>query len=468
MTTARTFLFLTGVTYAVLLLVSWPQLADPLIRFDDFPAYFGDEHLFYEKTLSEGRWLNYWWIARPFIWSPTTNFMLYQLAWAVFAAAASMNALGPDARQFHKMALASIIALSPQAFLISGWFNTLVLGAWLIAVYAVISLFVSNRTMRWLFVIFAPISMMAYSTYPLLLIALCLTRHDARRSLADLAGIVALLAACIGLGMLLMYTINYFAHGVFGIAIAEWREPSPATTITSLIANAERLMPQFMGRLFISSAFGIVAIGVLNVSLLVVALGLLMKKRPSLAFYIATGIGVSVALIAIHGLKEGVAVPMRALVSVWVFFAIALIKSLADFETERSRNAISVGLIVVGAIYAGQILKHSGLFVLWQSESRAIALAIPQDVEAAFVYGEVTAIPGVINAYIHHPLGLTERIRLFSGVTTHPCDMVVEIVCEGVPPFELNAHSDELIVKVIGRHAIVRLPDRILTADASR
>lgn len=310
--------------------------------------------------------------------------------------------------------------------------------------------------------------MMAYSTYPLLLIALCLTRHDARRSLTDLAGLVALLAFGIGLGMLLMYTINYFAHGVFGIAIAEWREPSPATTIASLRANAERLMPEFIERLFMSSAFGIVAIGILNVALLILSLGLLSKSRPSLAFYIATGISVSVALVALHGLKEGVAIPMRALLSVWVLFAIGLVKSLADVDSERFRSAISVGLILVCAIFAGQLLKHSGHFVRWQSESRAIALAMPKDVDAVFVYGDVSAIPGVTNAYIQNPLGLTERIRQFSGVTAYPCDMVVEVVCDGVPPFDLNAHAEMLIVKVIGRHAIVRLPDRMLTADASR
>ena len=454
----RAFLLLVLLTFAVMLLVSAPQLADPLIRFDDFPAYFGDEHLFYEKTLSEGRWLNYWWIARPFIWSPTTNFMVYQLAWAVFAAAASLNALGPNARPFHTYVLAILIALSPQAFLISGWFNTLILGAWVIALFAVISLYVSNRTMRWLFLIFAPISMMAYSTYPLMLAALCLTRHDARRSLADLVGLVALLALSIGLGMLLMYSINYLVHGYFGIAIAEWREPNPATTFEGLRANAERLMPQFMGRLFISSAFGEVAIGVLNLALLAAAFAVLLVKRPGVAVYIATGIAVSIALVAVHGLKEGVAIPMRALISVWVLFAITLIKALAESETPRLRNAATVSAIFLAAIYAGQLLKHAGHFVQWQTESRAIAESVPKDVDAIFVYGDVSRIPGVVNAYIQHPLGLTERIRMFSGVPTFPCRMVVEIVCVDEPPFQIDGPSDKLRIKVIGSNAVVQLP----------
>ena len=78
--------------------------------------------------------------------------------------------------------------------------------------------------------------------------------------------------------------------------------------------------------------------------------------------------------------------------------------------------------------------------------------------DAIFVYGDVSRIPGVVNAYIQHPLGLTERIRMFSGVPTFPCRMVVEIVCVDEPPFQIDGPSDKLRIKVIGSNAVVQLP----------
>ncbi|MEL6435067.1 MAG: hypothetical protein AAFQ28_14845, partial [Pseudomonadota bacterium] len=58
--------------------VSLPNLADPMIRFDDYPAYFADPTHFYMKTLSEGRWVNYWWHLRGFVTPSWANFALYQ------------------------------------------------------------------------------------------------------------------------------------------------------------------------------------------------------------------------------------------------------------------------------------------------------------------------------------------------------------------------------------------------------
>ena len=52
------------VTLVVTLIMSGTNLLDPMIRWDDYPALFGQEELFWSKTLHEGRWLNYVWHLR--------------------------------------------------------------------------------------------------------------------------------------------------------------------------------------------------------------------------------------------------------------------------------------------------------------------------------------------------------------------------------------------------------------------
>ena len=455
----RNLFVVTAIAYAVLLLVSLPQLADPLVRHDDFPALFGDEHLFYHKTLAEGRWLNYWWMARPFIWEPWVNFALYQLSWAVFSAAAAVNAFGAKSAMLPKVVLAIVIVLSPQAFLISGWFNTLVLGGWFIAAFAVLNLYLSNKAARWAFLICAPVSMMAYSTYPMMMIALCMTRHDARRSFLDLVGLVLLLALSIGLGMMLMYTVNYFQHGIFGIELSEWRDPNPATDLASLMINAERLMPMFLERLFASSAFGVVPIGILNLALLVGALMILWTKNRWLAVYAVSGMFVFISVIAVHGLKEGVQVPMRALMSVWVMFAVLVVVAFFDLQSERWKGLVRAGMIVLIGVYGGQIYKHAALFDRWQKETIALAEQISPDTEAVFIFGRVGSIPGVANAHIDHPTGLSERIRQLTGVLTFACSGPKGANCVGTPPFDMDTPGNGLEVLVQGPHTFMRIPD---------
>ncbi|MEH6361553.1 MAG: hypothetical protein V7761_12580, partial [Amylibacter sp.] len=130
-----------GVTYFVLILVSGPQALDPMLRHDDYPALLADPSGFYVKTLEEGRWLNYWWHLRGWISPAWLNFAVYQLLWATFASAAAINACGKKEQLTYIIALALIIALATPALLISLWFNTLIPGLGLVALFAVLATF---------------------------------------------------------------------------------------------------------------------------------------------------------------------------------------------------------------------------------------------------------------------------------------------------------------------------------------
>ncbi|MBO6776882.1 MAG: hypothetical protein JJ897_15550 [Marinibacterium sp.] len=145
-----------GVTFVALLMTSFAMFPDPFIRHDDFPALLADPDGYYIKTLDEGRWLSYIWHLRAFVMPSWLAFALYQLCWAIFTGAAALNACGPNARPIYPIAVALFIMVAPPAAMISVWFNTLLPGLAVVAVYALLVLRHGARKMRPWLLVFVP------------------------------------------------------------------------------------------------------------------------------------------------------------------------------------------------------------------------------------------------------------------------------------------------------------------------
>ena len=424
-------LSLTALCFAALLLIHAPQLADPLIEWDDYPAYFGNEEAFYEKTLSEGRWINYWWIARPYLWPAPVNFLIYQLGWAVFAAAAALNALGNAG--FRRTALLGLfIAVCPQAFLISGWFNTLMPGIWIVAIYSLLVLFLPFRLSLALYLLFAPLSMLAYSTYPFLMLALLLTRHDVDKSFGRLVGFVMLLGIGIAIGMGLMFGLNYLEHGIFGIELADWRrQQAEAATLAAMIENAEFILPGFALNLFHSMAFGSPVIGAVNLTLIALALLILFRRDRMEALYPLTACLVFAGLLLVIAIKEGAPVPLRSLAAVWMLFSVALFRAIDHLGEDRQRLG-EVAFAVLLLLFAVQLFSTTAGYGPWSDATRAIAAATPEGETEVYVIGDASAVPGVENAHNFHPWALGPRLHMLTGARIHRCGETGVTQCNGI------------------------------------
>ena len=455
----RTLCLVTAITYAVLLFINWPQLGDPLIRHDDYPAYFGLEMAYYEKTLAEGRWLNYWWMSREPTWPAPAAFLHYLLGWAIFCAAAALVAFGSGVKLIY-VALASVlIALSPQGYLISAWFNTLGLGVWLLAFFAVLVVYVSARTARWLMLVLAPVSMLSYTTYPLVMSALLFAHHDTRRSAKDAVLVTLLLAVTIVLGLLLMYSINSYAHGVFGLQIADWRTPTPAHDLESLLANL-RVLSHFFDRAITSIGYGFVSVGVLNIALLALGLTVLALHTRLEAVYLALGLAAAVGVLLINGVKEGVDVPMRAMIGAWVFFAIILARSAYVLGEGRFGKPAVLGIALLAAFYAGQLQKNTRFFNEWLGGTRQLAEQLPADAERFVIFGHLWSLPGAAEARIGHYYALSARLTQLSGIPGINCDDV-DVRCPYQPPFDLAAADDQVLIQRVGDIVFLRMPAEI-------
>ncbi len=411
-----------GITYAVLMAASFAMFPDPFIRHDDFPALLADPEGYYIKTLDEGRWLSYIWHLRGFVMPSWLAFAVYQLLWATFAAATALNACGPRARAIYPISIALFIMVAPPAAMISVWFNTLLPGLALVALFALLVLRHGARKMRPWLLVFVPATLTCYTSYPLLLLALCLTAHDNRWSFRDLAGLLVLFVASFALGLLAIYSLNFVFHGVFGIPMAEWRQPNPVRDLASLMENLS-LVGNFMLRTLDAFSHDFAPVAWIILATLFFGLVLVARNEGWPAAYIAAGLMAGLSLVLLQILRTGILLSPRVLIFAWVLFA-CLLARMAMLAHERNpmgarllRNAV---LLVAGS-YALNIGKMYLTYVPWQTETRAIAQSLSVGDGPIWITGHFRSVPHADSIEIQNPRALAYRIEYLTGRDVHDC-----------------------------------------------
>jgi len=410
------------VALIAVLLFSLPNMVDPMIRHDDYPAFFAEPEGFYGKTLFEGRWINYWWHLRGIVTPSWLNYALYQALWAVFAAATALVVTRGQGGAFWTMALAVLILVSPPAAEIALWFNTLIPGLAIIAVFALLACRVSDRALLAWLPLFTALSVMAYTTFPILLLAIVLYRQT-RRSLGNLILVMTVFGASFIAGILLTYTLNWFEHGVFGVELDVWRKATPAHDLAGLMANLPKLTESLI-YLAQRAGMNFTPTIILNLVLFAGSVIVLLRRAPFEALYLLTGLATGMALITLQALLMGVHVPPRAFIFAWVFFAIALMRAamlLADGTPLAARLSRNIALLVTASFLLQGAILHTA-FRPWQAETRAIAALMPDLPGPVLVTGRPSQIGVAREAGIQDDMAFTMRMRLLAGRMVALCD----------------------------------------------
>ncbi len=444
-----TFLLLViiGLTYAVLILASGPQTLDPMVRHDDFGALLADPTDFYIKTLEEGRWLNYWWHLRGGITPAWLNFAVYQLFWATYAGATAVNACDRNVPFRYVLAMALMIVVSVPALMISTWFNTFIPGFGLVALFALLANRFSAPTMRLLLLVFVPLTLMAYTTYPLLLLAVCLTTHELRRSWRDLIALMVFFVISFAIGILLIYSINYMEHGVFGIPIAAWREPTPAHDLASAIANLD-LVLDFFKQSALQLSFGSTIIMAAQGLVLTGGFIYLARAEPWITLYIITGLVAGIGLQCLQIVMIGVIVPTRALSFVWVLYSIMCVK-VAISSRNCGRlvpNMIWAFLLINITVFLIWMWDRYSTYTSWQSDTRELAAQTGASSGPIYIFGSYETMPSAEKAGIMGHRGLQLRLKYLTGRDVYICDETPD-VCENLPAVE-KIGTDEVMPQV--------------------
>lgn len=445
-------------TYAVLLLAAGlTQIADPFIHYDDYPALVLYPEGYYMKTLAEGRWFNYWWHLRGFATPPAVNFQLYLVGWSLFIAAVAVNVFRSADLRIPAL-LAAFCVTAPQTTLIAGWFNTLIPGVWLIAAYAVIALFVSPRTGRWLLFVFVPVSIQAYTPYPFLLLAICLLREDQARSLRAFLATMTVFVSAFALGILIIYAINYHVHGVFGLALADWRDPNPATDLPGLIANLPKVAESLRWT-YVMTGFGKPAFSLAIAVAFLASLALIARTRPIEALYLMTPLLAGLSLLSLHALMEGILFPFRSTYFLWFMVAITIVKGVHRLEARSGvMRSAPFALVLLLVLAAGAFARtHGQTQGAWQLQTRALADRIGAT-GTIYIYGSYIATNGYEDSRAQMPRDLQYRLAYLTGAWAEMCTEEPEACADVAPPFDPPETGDPLIVRDIGTDSFIRLP----------
>ncbi|MFT5797781.1 MAG: hypothetical protein ACI84R_001845 [Candidatus Azotimanducaceae bacterium] len=400
---------------AAILGMSLPNLIDPMIRYDDYPALFAEGDLFWEKTLNEGRWVNYIWHLREIVTPAWLNFAIYQAFWALFAASLTTVVVRQKGLTFFKGTLALLILVSPSALLISLWFNTLLPGLGLVAIFGLLACRVSSRTLNLLLPIFVVATFMAYTTYPLLLLAIILFRQESR-SFPKLIGLLALFSISFIVAILLTYTINWSVHGIFGVPLAEWREATPAHNLSQLRDNLPKLLETF-NAFMTKSSFGFYPAQIFHIALMIGASLVLLRHEPLEALYIYAGLITGITLIVLQVLKLGVAIPARTLIFVWVFYAITVVRAAEILSTKHAfagRMACNAALLIVGSFLL-QSYKQMNQYRDWQVETRQISQQIEGVEGTVSVKGQPMLLASAVRGGIQSDVAFQFRMQQLVG-----------------------------------------------------
>ncbi|WP_370400220.1 hypothetical protein [Sulfitobacter sp. JB4-11] len=413
-------------TYLVALLcvalISLPNLIDPMMRYDDFPALMAEPAGFWEKTLHEGRWVNYLWHERGFVTPSWLNFAIYQMLWALFAASLAVAAVGRHGQPLFTGILALMVVLAPSALLISLWFNTLLPGLALVSLYAWLGTWMRAGTHRGLLPPFVVVTFMAYTTYPLLLLAVCLVRSE-NRSVRDLVGLLGLFIVSFAAAVLCVYTINLVVHGVFGVPLADWREATPAHDVAGVVANLSLVQQSITGFL-ISTSFGFTSVAFIHMGLLCLATVVLLRRAPTEAAYLHAGLWIGMALVVVQILKMGAPAPPRGFAFAWVFYALMIVRAAQLLKAQGGiggrlvQNAV---LLMIGGYIVFTFQQYAS-YRPWQQETRALAAVVAKGDIPVTIIGDVLQLPSAQKALINNPLGLEFRMDQLTGQRITLCD----------------------------------------------
>jgi hypothetical protein len=418
-------LFITiGLTYLALMLASGFQALDPFVRSDDYPALLADPSGFYIKTLREGRWVNYWWHLRGWVSPAWLNYAVYQFLWAIFAGAAAINACGKKEHLPYIVGLSILIALGIPSMMISLWFNTLLPGMALMAIFALAATYLKPSQTRLLLLVFVPLTLMAYTTYPFLLLAICLTSKDLKRSWRDLLIIMVIFVISFIIGLLLIYSLNYIEHGVFGIELAKWREPTRAHDLTSLISNLS-LISVFAKDSIMTFGFEVIPLVVMNGVVLVGSICVVLRAKPLLALYIFTGILTGLSLICLQIALHGIAVPTRSLEFVWMLYCVLFLSAVIESSSWGSERytRIGSGLLIFSVVfYFSSNVKNYLQLTNWQTATKELAVKAGNGMGPIYVTGSYKNVAGAEAADIQRERGLRSRLTYLTEREVYVCD----------------------------------------------
>ena len=275
--------------------------------------------------------------------------------------------------------------------------------------------------------------MLTYPSYALVSMVLVLGMSGPDPSPLRALRVTVLAGAGIAFGLLASYTLNWMAHGHFGIVLPSWRMAEPLESLADLPRNitmaVERLalvLPGAIAKAHLAAAAG--------TAVLVLCVVMLAQAAPRRAWAMGLALAACIGLPLLHMVNAGVAWPFRA--TLHIHFAFVVLLALAYLRcTQPARRALAALMLVLLAIFGTAAftsrLADTGL--AYQAETRAIAAridAVAPEPRTIVIVGLLDALPG--GNFLQNSYGVTERLGLLTNSMAWACD---------AQPMDVEEHS---------------------------
>jgi len=292
----------------------------------------------------------------------------------------------------------------------------------------------------------------------LFLLVLCLARADTLRSFRDLVGVMILFIASFALGLVVIFTLNYVEHGIFGVPMAPWRDATPAHDLASAVENAKQI-GMFLYQSGRVLGFGFTPLTMVHLVLLAVGIVVVGRRDSWRVVYLLSGIAAGLGLVFLQTIKSGISLPVRVIGFAWALHAVLFVLMVLQLsENGGLRERLSRNLLIFLVMaYAAGTFQQSLIYAAWQKETRAMAAEIGAGSEPVFITGTYKSLLNADRAGIQNPRGLRLRLtylteRLVVTCEEQPAECVVlpPDMLEDLPPGEVQVHhlADKVVVRL--------------------
>jgi hypothetical protein len=258
------------------------------------------------------------------------------------------------------------------------------------------------------------------------------------------------------------YGLNWIYHDVFGIIPAEWRQTQSQNTVLGNVT----LIRNFMINIVSTYGLGNEFFGFFVFTLAACSFYCVFLRDRLEALFAFTPVFMGIALLFYYAIINGVTIPTRATIFVWLCSAYVLVRT-GMIIGARSRVFEMLGFLVVGIIAVLLVFRADWNskkdFLRWQAATMELASFVPPQTQKILVYGPIDEIDGAAQAGIMSEQGLSSRLQYLTGIPVYICNFA-STPCESQkPPFNPKyTFADNVdgvpLIRLLNGTMFIRLP----------
>lgn len=351
----RRILLLAVVPLPVLAAIAASLYTDPILSTAAAHALSGDAGAALAATRETGLWGQWLWASRNWPLGLDTLIWLFYGGWVLYAACLAQAVFRGDPAPGRALAFALALALAPPVADLAPVLPAAVPAVLLLALHAALVLVMSARWAQLLLLVVVPLVLLTEARLAMVPLATQLVGASARHGKdgageaedgASLAQTLALFIAGCTAGMLAIFALNHWQHGIFGLERAFAAPPAEGEDRLALIGEWLGFLGGYL--------FGPMALLGLAASLAAIAALYWLDPRQADRIFGALVLGL--LLLFGQALLSGAPPSRPGLLFVWVLVTGALACAARAASGRALSAAFAIGLLAAAA--AGGLRWH--------------------------------------------------------------------------------------------------------------